>query len=219
MKIDTNTINILKNFSKINPSIVVQEGNVLKTISPSKTIMAKATVPTKFSRRFAIYSLDQFLANISLFKDPNLDFKEKMISISDDKRKSQYFYADESTVTKAPDKEISLPSADVSFTLTNEDLVEVEKAAGVLNAPEIAVVGDGENVSLVATDSKNPTSNEWSIDIGKTDKVFKAIFKVDNVKIIPGEYEVTISSRGISHFVGKDSDVEYFIAVESNSQF
>ena len=219
MKIDNDTVNVLKNFSKINQSMVFQEGNVLKTISPTKTIMAKATVPTKFNRRFAIYSLDQFLANISLFKDPNLDFTDKMISISDDKRKAHYFYADESTVTKTPDKEIKLPSADVSFTLTNADLGEVEKAAGVLQVPDIAVVGDGSKISLVATDSKSPTSNDWSIDIGVTDKVFKAYFKVDNIKIIPGEYEVTISSKGISHFVGKDNDVEYFIAVESNSQF
>lgn len=219
MKIDNDTVSVLKNFAKINQSIVFQEGNVLKTISPTKTIMAKATVPTKFNRRFAIYSLDQFLANISLFKDPNLEFTEKLINISDDKRKGHYLYADESTVTKAPEKEISLPTADVTFTLTNADLVEVEKAAGVLQVPEIAVVGDGKNVSLVATDSKSPTTNDWAIVIGKTDKVFKAIFKAENIKIIPGEYEVTISSRGISHFVGKENEVEYFIAVESNSQF
>jgi hypothetical protein len=219
MKIDTNTVNVLKNFSKINPSIVVQEGNVLKTISPTKTIMAKATVPTKFGKRFAIYNLDQFIALLSTFKDPELKFAEKSVAITEDNRKSHFTYADENTVTKAPEKEISLPSVDATFTLTNDHLVAVEKAAGILQVPEIAVVGDGKEVSLVATDSKNPTSNDWAIVIGKTDAVFKAIFKAENIKIIPGEYEVTISGRGISHFVGKDNEVEYFIAVESNSQF
>lgn len=219
MKIDTNTVNVLKNFSKINPSIVVQEGNVLKTISPTKTIMAKATVPTNFGKRFAIYNLDVFIALLSTFKDPTLKFGDKSVNISEDNRKGNFTYADESTVTKPPEKEINLPSVDATFTLKNEDLMAVEKAAGILTLPEIAVVGDGTNVSLVATDSKNPTSNDWATVIGTTDKVFKAVFKAENIKIIPGEYEVTISARGISHFVGKDVDVEYFIAVESNSQF
>jgi len=219
MKIDTNTVNVLKNFSKINPSIVVQEGNVLKTISPTKTIMAKATVPTKFGQRFAVYNLDQFIALLSTFRDPELKFSDKSVAITEDNRKSHFTYADESTVTKAPEKEISLPSVDATFTLKNEDLIAVEKAAGVLQLPEIAVVGDGKTVSLVATDSKNPTSNDWSVGIGQTDKVFKAVFKAENIKIIPGTYEVTISARGISHFVGVDTEVEYFIAVESNSQF
>ena len=219
MKIDHDTVNVLKSFSKINPSILIQEGNTLKTISASKTIMAKATVPTKFTNRFAIYSLDQFLANLSLYKDPELKFADKRVDIKDDRRKGHFFYSDENTITKAPEKDIALPSADVSFTLTNADLSEVEKAAGVLQVPEVAVVGDGKTISLIATDSKNPTSNDWSVDIGVTDKVFKAIFKVDNIRIIPGEYEVTISSKGISHFVGKDNEVEYFIAVEQNSQF
>ena len=219
MKIDNDTVSVLKSFAKINQSMVFQEGNVLKTISPSKTIMAKATVPTKFGRRFAVYSLDEFLANISLYKDPEMDFTEKQVNFTDGKRKGHYLYTNEDNVTKAPDKEIKLPTADVSVTLKNEDLVEVEKAAGVLSLPEIAVVGDGKNVSLVALDSKNPTCNEFDIVIGQSDKIFKAIFKAENIKIIPGEYEVTISSKGISHFVGKDIDVEYFIAVESNSQF
>lgn len=217
MKIDTNTVNVLKNFAKINPSIVVQEGNVLKTISPSKTIMAKAKVGTEFTKRFAIYKLDEFIALLSTFTDPNLRFEDKLVYISEDRRTSHYTYADESTVTKAPDREINLPSVDVTFTLKETDLREVEKAAGILSLPEIAVVGDGSKVSLVATDSKNPSSKDFTIEIGDTDKAFKAIFKSENIKIIPGDYEVSISSKGISHFSG--SDVEYFIAVEQNSTF
>lgn len=217
MKIDTDTINVLKNFAKINPSIVVQEGNVLKTISPTKTIMAKAKVKTDFGKRFAIYNLDRFISIVSTFTDPEFKFGEKSVDISDNNKKQHYVYADENTVTKAPEKEINLPSVDVSFTLTNDDLRDVEKAAGILALPEIAVVGDGKNISLQAVDTKNPTGDVYSIVIGKTDKAFKAIFKAENIKIIPGEYEVNISSKGISHFSGEG--VEYFIAVESNSTF
>jgi hypothetical protein len=217
MKISTNTVNVLKNFAKINPSIVVQEGNVLKTISPSKTIMAKAKVETDFGKRFAIYNLDRFISTVSLFNDPELKFGDKSVEIFDGNKKSQYTYADETTITKAPDKEINLPSVDVSFRLTNDHLKDVEKAAGVLGLPEIVVMGDGTNVFLQAADSKNPSGDVYSINIGDTDKAFKAIFKAENIKIIPGDYDVTISSRGISHFSGKD--VEYWIAVEQSSQF
>jgi len=217
MKISTNTVNVLKNFAKINPSIVIAEGNVLKTISPSKTIMAKAKVETEFDKRFAIYNLDRFLSTLSLFADPDLKFGDKSVVISDSNKKSQYTYADESTVTKAPEKEIKLPSVDVTFALTNDNLKDVEKAAGVLALPEIAVVGDGTTVSLQAIDTKNPSGDVYSIGIGTTDKVFKAIFKSENIKIIPGDYQVSISSAGISNFSGKE--VDYWIAVEASSQF
>jgi hypothetical protein len=217
MKIDTNTINVLKNFAKVNPSIVFPEGNVLKTISPSKTIMAKSEVTTHFEKRFAIYNLDRFISTLSLFNDPELDFRERFVEISDVNSKIRYTYADESTITKAPDKEINLPSIDVTFTLSNENLKSVEKGAGILQLPEIIVVGDGSTISLQAADSKNPTSDVFSIEIGSTDKVFKVIFKSENIKIIPGEYTVSISARGISHFVGKEA--EYWIAVEQSSTF
>jgi hypothetical protein len=217
MKIDTDTVNVLKNFSKINPSIVVQEGNTLKTISPTKTIMAKAKVKTDFAQRFAIYNLDRFISIVSTFTDPDFKFGDKSVNIYDRNKKINYTYADESTVLKAPEKEINLPSVDVVFTLTNENLRDVEKAAGILGLPEIAVVGDGENMMLQATDSKNPSGDVFSITVGETDKVFRAIFKTENIKIIPGSYEVSISSKGISHFSG--DDVEYYIAVESSSTF
>lgn len=219
MRIDTNTLNVLKNFAKINPSIVIQEGNTLKTMSPSKTIMAKATVTTEFSKRFAIYNLDRFISTLSLFKDPELKFNDSYVSISDSggKASQKYTYSDESTITKAPDKEINLPSVDVSFTLTNEHLKDVEKAAGVLSLPEIVVIGDGSVISIQAADTKNPSGDIYSVEIGLTDKVFKAIFKSENIRIIPGQYEVSICSRGISHFLGKEA--EYWIAVEQSSTF
>lgn len=217
MKIDTNTVNVLKNFSKINPSIVVQQGNVLKTISPNKTIMAKATVPTEFTKKFAIYDLNQFLSSLSLYNDPDLEIDENFVYMKDSSsEQGKFLLADESTITKAPEKDINIPSTDVTFTLKNEDLNKVEKAAGVLSLPEIVVAGDGKNVYLKAANSKNP-GNEFSIPIGETTKTFNAVFKFENIKILPGDYEVTISARGISKFIGKD--VEYFIAVEQHSTF
>ena len=217
MKISTNTLNVMKNFAKINPSIVVQEGNVLKTISPSKTIMARGKVDTEFSRKFAIYNLDRFISTVSLFNNPELKFGDKSVEIFDGNKKSQYTYADESSITQAPERQISLPSVDVVFRLTNEHLKDVEKAAGVLGLPEIVVFGDGTNVFLQAADTKNPSGDVYSINIGDTDKTFRAIFKSENIKIIPDDYDVTISARGISHFAGKE--VEYWIAVEQSSTF
>lgn len=217
MKIATNTINVLKNFAKINPSIVIQEGNVLKTMSPSKTIMAKAKVDTDFGQRFAIYNLDRFISTVSLFNDPEFTFTSRSVEISSENRKTSYVYADESNITKAPDREIALPSVDVSFTFTNEVLKDIEKACGVLSLPEIAVIGDGSTMTINAIDSKLTAGDTYSVVIGQTTKAFKAIFKIENIKIIPGDYEVTISSRGISHFAGKDA--EYWIAVEQNSVF
>lgn len=217
MKISTNTVNILKNFAKINPSILIQEGNTLKTMSPSKTIMAKAKIDGEFPKRFAIYNLDRFISTASLFTDPNFDFGERTVTIKEGDRKIDYVYADENTINKMPDREINLPSIDVTVTLTNASLKEVEKAGGVLGLPEILIVGDGLNVYLQAADSKNPSGDVFSVKIGDTSKTFKAIFKTENIKILPGDYEVSISSRGISHFSGKEA--EYWIAVEQSSTF
>lgn len=217
MKISTNTINTLKNFSSINPSIIVSEGNVIKTVSPSKTIMARAEIQDKFPRRFAIYNLNQFISVMSLFNDPELIFEDNSVKIVDGNRKTEYFYASENTINvKPPEKDIVLPSVDVSFKLNNVVLKEVEKAAGVLSLPEIAVVGDGNTISLQAVDSKSG-GNVYSVELEPSNKVFRAIFKVENIKIQPLDYNVSVCSRGISHF--SSDNIQYWIAVEQNSTF
>jgi len=217
MKIDNATIGVLRNFAKISPSIIVQEGNVLKTMSPTKTIMAKATVPTNFDKKFAIYNLDRFISTISLFNNPDFKFEDNHVKITDENRETKLLYSDENTITKLPEKEIKLPSVDVSFVLTNENLKLAEKAAGVMQLPEFMVVGDGVNIYLQVGDSKNPNGDNFSIQIGDTDKMFKAIFKFENIKIIPGEYAVKLSSKGISHFLGNEA--EYWIVIEQHSTF
>jgi hypothetical protein len=217
MKIDSGTIQVLKNFAKINPSILITEGNVIKTMSAGKTIMAKAVVPTAFPRRCAIYNLDKFLSSFSLYNEPELEFEEKKVRFFDNNRSGHCTYADESTITKAPEKELVLPSVDASFRLTHDNLKDIEKALGILAVPEIVIVGDGSDISIQAADTKNPSGDTYSIKIGTTDKTFRAIFKSENIKIIPGDYDVEISAKGISKFKGKEA--EYWIAVEQTSTF
>ena len=218
MKLDAKTITVLKNFYSINPSILFREGNKISTISPSKTIMAKAVLPDSFPQKFAIYNLSQFLSTMSLFEDPELTFTDRSVKISDKTSKaSEIVFADESTIKTPPDKEIKLPSVDVEFEITTDTIREIEKALGILSLPEIAVSGDGVKLQINAVDSKNPSSNMFSVDLGATDKTFTAIFKAENIKLLPGKYAVSISSKGISHFKGEEA--EYWIAVESSSTF
>lgn len=217
MQLNAQTLNILKNFSTINPSIVVKPGKVLTTISPSKTILAKANIQDNFDTVFGIYALNRFLSSLSLFDKPELTFNDSSVRISGDNRSITYHYSDPSIILVPPEKDIKLPSVDAECKLTNKDIQSVIKALGVLDLPEIALVGDGDRISLQAMDSKNAASDTYSIDVGETDRVFKAIFRAENLKMIEGDYTLKISSKGISQFIG--TDVTYWVAIESSSQF
>jgi hypothetical protein len=219
MKIDTYTVNVLRNFAKINPSIIVQEGNTLKTMSPNKTIMAKAHVTTQFDKRFAIYNLDRFLSTLSLFNTPELNFGDRFVTISDDNKTTNYVYADEATVAKAPEKEINLPSTEISFTLEEAAMKGALRAAGVLGLPEIALVGKNGKAYLTALDSRNDGSHTFEYEVGDSAANYRMIFKIDNLKLLDREYEVRVSSKGISHFASKSGDVEYWIATEQGSKY
>jgi len=215
IKLEPKTINVLKNFSSINASLLFKPGNVLATFSTTKTVMAKATIEQTFEKQFAIYDLSRFLSTLSLFTDPTLEIGEKFLTIAGTGKSMRYGYADEKLIIVPPEKGIKLPEVDVSFKLTNEALVDVMKGLGVLRLPEIAVVGDGTDINLQAIDSKNPFSDVYSVNVGKTDKTFRMVFKSENIKVLPGDYDVEISSKGISHFTGKG--VEYWVAVEANA--
>lgn len=222
MKLNTNTLAVLRNFSGINPSIVVKPGKVLSTIAPSKTIYARATVESEFDRRFAIYDLSRFISAITLFEEPELSFGESSVRIHDSTSKSiHYKYASEDVIKYTPpDKDIKLPSIDVSFDLSDKTFREITKAASVLGLTTISVVGNGTTVTLQAEEIKSGSSesDSFSVNVGETDKTFKAVFKSENLmKLISGDYRVDISAKGISHFVGQN--VEYFVAVEANSKF
>jgi len=217
MQLSAKTINILKNFSTINSSIVLKSGGVISTISPSSTIMAKATVPDEFPGAHGIYQVNRFIGALSMFENPEIEFGSNSATISSGKESMDYPFCEVSTIKVAPEKEIKLPSVDVEFTLTNKAFQSVMKGLGVLSLPEIAVIGDGTSVFLSAIDSKTGSSGQYRIDVGETDKAFRAIFRAENMKIMDGDYQVQISSKGISKFVGIEAT--YWIAVEASSTF
>ena len=217
MKLNTRTIQVLKNFASINPSIQFSEGTNLKTISPNKTMMAKAKLEDIIPSTFAIYDLSRFLGVVSLFEDPEYQIEERMVNIASPGRTVSYTFADPSTIITPPDREIVLEEPDVVFELKQEHFADIMKALGVMSFPDLVVVGEEGKVFLRATDTKNPSSDKYDIEVGSTDRTFTAVFKTENVKILPSSYTVSLSSKGISHFVS--DDVEYWISLEANSIF
>ena len=220
MKLSENTLTILKNFAGINNSILVKQGTQLRTISVAKNILAEANITEEFGRDFAIYDLNQFLNGLGLHYDPDLDFKEESyLSIREGKRRVKYFFADPNVIISPPEKEISLPSEDVHFQLDSASLEKLLKAAAVYQLPDFCVVGTAGAVKLVVRDKKNDTSNEYAITVGETDKEFTFNFKVENIKIIPGAYDVVVSSKLLSQFSNTQYDLKYYIALEPDSTF
>lgn len=217
MKFSNETINILKNFSAINQSILFKEGSTIRTISPQKTVMAIANVEEEFPTTAGIYNLPRFLSVCSLYSDPELNFGDKAVSIEEGKSKARYVYADPSMIITAPEKEIKLPSTDVEVTVTAEILSKVLKAASAFQLPEIAFVGEDGMCYLRAIDSANPTADSFGVELSETSSTFSLIIKTENLQILPGEYKVTLSSKGISKF--ESPVVTYFIAIESKSKF
>ena len=220
MKLSDKTISVLKNFSSINQSILFKEGNKLRTISVMKNILAEATVTEEFTKDFGIYDLNQFLNGMSLHQQPELDFgNEGYVMIREGKMRSKYFFADPNVIVTPPDKEISLPTEDVCFELSTDQLDKLLKAAAVYQLPDICAVGENGVVKLVVRDKKNDTSNDFAIVVGETDEEFSFNFKVENIKVLPGTYEVVVSSKLLSRFTSKNHDLTYYIALEPDSTF
>lgn len=220
MKLSEKTISILQNFASINQSLFVKAGSTLRTISVMKNILAEAKVTETFPRDFAIYDLNQFLNGLKLYKDPELDFSnDSYLVIKEGNRKIKYFYADPSVIISPPDKNISLPSEDVCFQLEHSILDKLIKASGVFQLFDLSAIGEKGVIQLVVRDKKNDTSNEYSVTVGETDVDFTFNFKVENIKIVPGAYDVVISSKQLSRFTNQNHDIEYFIALEPDSTF
>ena len=222
MKLSDTTLSILRNFSTINNSILVKKGNQLRTISVAKNILAEAEISEEFPRDFGVYELVQFLNGLDLHQDPDLDFtEESYVSIREGKRRAKYFYADPQVIISPPEKEITLPSEDVSFVLQTDVLQKLMKAAGIYQLPDLSVIGGAGVIKLVVRDKKNDTSNEYSVVVGETDKEFTFNFKVENIKTIQVDYHVVISSKLLSrfHFKNDEMDLTYFIALEPDSKF
>ena len=219
MKLSSNTTNILKNFSQINQSILIKQGNKLKTISVMKNILAEAEIEEEFEKDFAIYDLNQFLSGLSLYDSPDLDFGESYLTIRDGRRRAKYFFADPDVIVSPPEKEISLPTRDVCFTVATQQLDKLLKAAAIYQVPDLSAVGRNGKVELVVRDKKNDTSHEFSEEVGETEDEFNFNFKVENIKIIPGTYEVVISSKLLAEFTNKNTDLKYYIALEPDSTY
>jgi hypothetical protein len=220
MKLSDNTLTILKNFAGINNSILVKQGNKLRTISVAKNILAEADITEEFPRNFAIYDLNQFLNGLGLHQDPELDFtNDSYITIREGKRRVKYFYADPNVIISPPEKEIKLPSQDVCFQLEHASLEKLLKAASVYQLPDLSAIGEAGVIRLVVRDKKNDTSNEYSIVVGETDKEFTFNFKVENIKIIPGAYDVVVSEKLLSQFSNVKYNLKYYIALEPDSTF
>ena len=220
MKLSDKTLSLLKNFSGINQSILFKEGDKLRTISVMKNILAEATITETFPKDFGIYDLNQFLNGLNLHQTPELDFEnDKYVMIREGKSRSKYFFADPSVIVIPPDKEIVLPSEDVCFVLNTQQLDKLLKAAAIYQLPDLSAVGEAGVVKLVVRDKKNDTSNDFSIVVGETDSVFTFNFKVENIKILPGSYEVVISQKLLSQFTSTDRDLKYYVAMEPDSTF
>jgi hypothetical protein len=221
MNLSSDTLSLLKNFSDINQNILVKPGNKIQTISNMKNILAEAEVSEKFEQEFAIYDLPEFLRSLDLFQKPDLKFSGNgTVKIGEEKTKREvnYFFSDKSTIV-APNKMINMPDKHVSFTLKKEDFADLQKGATTLGLPDVVVKGDGKTIKLIATDKKNKSSNDYSSTIGETDKKFTAYFKAENFKLILDDYDVAISQQKISHFVNRNKPVQYWIALEPDSEF
>jgi len=223
MKLSEHTTSVLKNFASINQNLVIKEGKTISTMSAMKNIVAKADVDEDFPREIAIYDLNEFLAALSLFNNPVLDFSENYVMITEEGKTGnslKYFYSDPSVVT-TPSSEITMPETEVNFSLDSSDLSKVQRAASVIGSPDLVLEKNGVGSYLTVKDKKNDTANNYSLDVdveGQGDYNF--YFKVENLKLMPLTYDVKVSSKNISHFKSQTSNaVEYWIALEPESSY
>ena len=217
MKFDTRALQILRNFSTINQSMVFKEGNELKTIAQSKSIFATAKIEATIERDFGIYDLPQFLSAITAFENPELTLGENSVTINVGKEKLNFVYSDTSLIVAPPSKEMKLPSVDIEFELNSDTLARVQKLLGTLNLPEISIMGDGSSIYMAACNSKNSGDSSYKVEVGDTDKEFAMYFLAENINLLPGDYKVEVCNKGISQFTAED--VTYWIAVEKHSKF
>lgn len=218
MKLSRDTLARFKNFASINGNLLLKPGNAISTISAQKNIMASTTVTETFDKEFGIYDLSEFLGALSLFNDPELTFEEKYVLVKEGSNSIKYFAADPSVLVVA-NKQIEFPKSDIDFTLTQDDLAMIQRTSSVLRGEDLAIVGNGTTLSVVVSDKKNATSNQSVLEIGVTDKTFRVNLKVANLKLVAGTYDVSISSKKISRFKAAKDDLQYFIAIESDSTF
>ena len=222
MKLSDKTLKVLQNFTTINQSLSFKEGRKLRTISVMKNVLAEAEIEEFIPKDFAIYDLPQFLNTLSLYKDADIDVSTNPTFAhikSGTHQRSKYFFSDPSVIIAPPEKEMSLPSEDVTFTLNEDQLTKIMKSASILGLPDLSVVAAEGVVRLVVSDRKNDTSNEFAIVVGQNDNEFSFNFKVENIKLVSGGYQVAISSKNLAKFYNPDYKLTYFIALEPDSTY
>ena len=217
MYLSTETVALLKNFSTINQSILIKAGKKIRSMSVMKNILVEAEIDEEFTRDVAIYDLNQFLNCLSLVPGAEVNLEENSIVITDGTNSVDYRYSDPSVISAPPEKELKLPSEDVSVVLTEDHLDTVKKAAAVLQIPDVSLVGNGEVIELTVRDKKNSGSNSYRIQVGETDTVFQFNLKVENLKLVPGDYDVTVSSKNLAKFESHSRPLVYFVAIEPDS--
>jgi len=216
MKLSNETLNVLKNFSTINQGIQFKQGKKLTTVSSSKTVLAQANLKDEFPQEFCIYDLNQFLSVYNLNKDSELDFTTSDVVFKSGKKKTNYRMTAPDMIVTPPNKEITLPSVDCQFTLTEEDYNSILTAAKVLSSPHIAIKSDGDTIEVVAFDAADNSAHTNSTEVGEGNgKKYTIVFKTENIKMIPGSYDVQISFKGIGHFQNTKEDIQYWIAFEA----
>ena len=222
MQLNKVTHDILKNFSEINTNILIKPGSELNTISTMRNIFAKATITETFDNEFGIYDLNEFLSVVSSLDKPQLTLQDKYMTISTEgsKSKAKYFYSDPSVIV-SPTKDVNMPESDINFTLSESNLAQLQKMAAILKAPDLALIGEkGGDVVLKVCDKKNDTSNKFDIVVGENASAsYTFYFKVENLKMMSGDYDVSVSSKSISHFKNTKLPIEYWIALEPDSVF
>ena len=216
MKLSEQTVSLLKNFASINQNLQFKSGNKLSTISAQKNILVNAEIPESFPSDFAIYDLNKMLGVMNLFPDPEMDIGDKTMKIGG---KVDYMFADPTMIVSPPEKELTFPDAEIKFVLTNAEFNQTIKAATLLGLPHICVEGKDGKINLVATDVHNSSSDEYRSELGETGMVFNMVFKIENLKLYAGDYDVELTSKGISKFSHTSSNLQYFIATESDSTF
>lgn len=219
MFLSSETVQVLKNLSTINQSILIKAGKRLRSMSVMKNILVEADITEEFTRDVAIYDLNQFLNCLSLIPGAEVVLGDNAIEITDGENTIEYRYSEPSVIAAPPDKELTLPSQDVCVVLSEEHLETVKKAAAVLQIPDVSLIGDGETIYLTVRDKKNSGSNSYKIEVGETDHVFQFNLKCENLKLISGDYDVIVSSKNLAQFVNHSRPITYYVAVEPDSTF
>lgn len=223
MQLKDTTLKVLQNFSAINSNLVVRKGNNIKTMTEARNVVSSATVDQEFDRDFGIYDLNEFLGVLNLVDTPALTFTDDYVTISDTtgRTKIKYFFSDADILT-TPSSDVKMPNADVTFTLDADTLAKLKRAASALGHESLSVEPDGGSLKLSIFDNNNNTSNTYSTSIAgdyPEQNQFKLIFNINNFKVIPGDYNVSISSKLVSEFKHATDDVRYWIALEKTSEW